>query len=190
MGEPVRTQSAALIREVAGHIPRIHPSAFVAPTSVVLGHVHLAARSSLWYHTVVRADFDTVDIGEESNVQDGAVLHSDPGYPLRLGARVTVGHNATLHGCQVDDDVLIGMGAVVLDGSHIASGCVVAAGTVVPQNRRLPARSVVAGPRATVIRTATPADLDLIAVAARSTLGLARLHAHLPDRPRPVGHGP
>ncbi|MEU2855716.1 gamma carbonic anhydrase family protein [Streptomyces syringium] len=190
MGEPVRTQSAALVGEVAGRTPRIHPSAFVAPTSVLLGGVHLAARASVWYHTVVRADFDAVDIGEESNVQDGAVLHSDPGFPLRLGARVTVGHNATLHGCQVDDDVLIGMGAVVLDGSHIASGCIVAAGTVVPQNRRLPARSVVAGPRAAVIRTATPTDLDLIAVAARCNLGLARLHGHPTDRTRPDGHGP
>ncbi|MGW2369745.1 gamma carbonic anhydrase family protein [Streptomyces sp. NPDC001667] len=190
MDEPVTRRGNALVREVAGHTPRIHSTAFIAPTAVLLGAVRLEARASVWYHTVVRADFDTIDIGEETNVQDGAVLHSDPGYPLRVGARVTVGHNATLHGCEVGNDVLIGMGAVVLNGSRIASGCVVAAGTVVPQNRRIPARSVVAGPRATVIRTATDADLDLIAISARSVFGLARLHGPSRARPHPDRCGP
>ncbi|GHF40505.1 gamma carbonic anhydrase family protein [Streptomyces morookaense] len=175
--EEVRTGSGApLVREVAGRAPGIPSTAFVAPTAVLAGNVTVGERAGIWYHAVLRADFDAVDVGEEANVQDGAVLHADPGYPVRIGARVTIGHNAVLHGCTVADDVLVGMGAIVLDGSRIGPGCLLAAGTVVPQGRHIPARSVVAGPTATVIRTATPADLDLITAAARSYLGLARLH--------------
>ncbi|MGK5637130.1 gamma carbonic anhydrase family protein [Streptomyces sp. URMC 126] len=168
---------------MAGRLPRVDPTAFLAPTAALLGAVSLAARASVWYHAVLRGDFDTIDIGEESNVQDGAVLHADPGFPVRVGARVTIGHNATLHGCEVADDVLIGMGAVVLDGSRIGPGCLLAAGTVVPQNRQVPARSVVAGPTATVVRTATREDLDAIATAARLYLGLTGLHRQTAEPP-------
>ncbi|MBZ4323063.1 gamma carbonic anhydrase family protein [Streptomyces huiliensis] len=176
MERPDGTSGHPLVRGVAGRAPRIDPTAFLAPTAALLGAVSLAARASVWYHAVLRADFDAIDIGEETNVQDGAVLHADPGFPVTIGARVTIGHNATLHGCQVADDVLIGMGAVVLDGTRIGPGCLLAAGTIVPQNRHIPAHSVVAGPTATVIRTATREDLDTITTAARLYRGLTALH--------------
>ncbi|EKX66079.1 gamma carbonic anhydrase family protein [Streptomyces ipomoeae] len=134
----------------------------------------------------LRADLDTIDVGEESNVQDGAVLPADPGFPVRIGARVTIGHNATLHGCHVEGDVLIGMGAVVLDGARVGAGCVLAAGTVVPQTRRIPAGSVVAGPTATIVRSATREDLDAIATAARIYLGLTDLY-RTPAEPPALG---
>ncbi|MEU7104785.1 gamma carbonic anhydrase family protein [Streptomyces stramineus] len=156
---------------------------FIAPTAVVLGPVALAARSSVWFHAVLRADGDAITVGAESNIQDGAVLHTDPGYPIRLGARVSVGHHATLHGCEVGDDVLIGMGATVLDGSRIGSRCVVAAGTVVQENRRIPPGSLVAGSEAPVVRPLDDQHLDLIKTATQWYLALPRLHS-------PPGAGP
>ncbi|MFF7731144.1 gamma carbonic anhydrase family protein [Streptomyces sp. NPDC008001] len=187
MQERTTANHAPLVRELAGSAPEIHSTAFVAPAAVLIGAVRLGPRASVWYHAVLRADFDRIDIGEQANVQDGAVLHADPGFPVRLGARVTVGHNAVLHGCTVEDDVLIGMGAIVLNGSRIGSGCVLTAGTVIPENRHVPARSVAAGPTGVVVRTATRADLDLVAAAAQAYLGLADLHRCPDDRPRPTG---
>ncbi|MFF4711031.1 gamma carbonic anhydrase family protein [Streptomyces eurythermus] len=181
MEERSTARREALVRGLSGRAPRIDPTAFLAPTAALLGAVRVGPRASVWYNSVLRADWDGIDIGEESNVQDGAVLHADIGYPVWLGARVTVGHNATLHGCHVDDDVLIGMGAVVLNGSRIGSGSILAAGTVVPENRHVPAHSVVAGPSATLVRTATRADLDLVAVHAQANRSLTGLHRSLGD---------
>ncbi|GGZ37975.1 gamma carbonic anhydrase family protein [Streptomyces poonensis] len=190
MEERSTARGKPLVRGLSGRAPRIDPTAFLAPTAVLLGTVRVGPRASVWYHSILRADWDSIDIGEESNVQDGAVLHADVGFPVWLGARVTVGHNATLHGCHVDDDVLIGMGAVVLNGSRIGSGSILAAGTVVPENRHVPARSVVAGSSATLVRTATRADLHLVSVHAQANLGLTGLH-RLPEDPTgPAGGHP
>lgn len=111
----------ALIADVAGRTPHLDPAAFTAPTSVVLGDVTLAAGASVWYHTVLRGDCESISVGEGSNVQDNSTVHADPGFPAVIGAGVTVGHNAVLHGCVVEDDVLIGMGATVLNGAHIGT---------------------------------------------------------------------
>ncbi|WP_308798047.1 gamma carbonic anhydrase family protein [Streptomyces sp. UH6] len=171
-----RADGRPYVLEVAGRAPTLDPTAFVAPTAVLAGAVRLAAAVSVWHHAVLRADLDTVDVGEGSNIQDGAVLHADPGFPVRIGERVTIGHNATVHGCHVEDDVLVGMGAIVLDGARIGPWCILAAGTVVPQHRHIPARSVVAGPAATIVRSATDEDLDAITTAAQVYRGLADLH--------------
>jgi len=130
----------------------IHPTAFIAPSAIVLGDVTLAARASVWYGAVLRGDMDAIVIGEATNVQDGAIVHVDAGLPARVGARVGVGHRAILHGCTVEDDCLIGMGSVLLNGAHIGAGSVVAAGAVVPEGSRVPPGSLVVGVPARVTR--------------------------------------
>src|SRR5205823_2729162 len=117
---------------------------FIAPGAVVLGDVTLAARASVWYGAVVRGDMDAIVVGEATNLQDGTIVHVDAGLPTRIGARVGVGHRAILHGCTVEDDCLIGMGSVLLNGAHIGAGSVVAAGAVVPEGTRVPPGSLAA----------------------------------------------
>ena len=150
------------IAELPFGAPKIDDDAFVAPTAVVVGAVSMGPRSSIWYGAVARADHETIEIGADSNVQDGCTLHSDPGFPLVLGRGVTVGHNVVLHGARVDDDVLVGMGSVVMNGAHIGSGSIVAAGAVVPPGTEVPPNSVVAGVPAKVVRPATEDDLEHI----------------------------
>jgi carbonic anhydrase/acetyltransferase-like protein (isoleucine patch superfamily) len=147
------------IAELEFGAPKIDDDAFIAPTAVVVGAVTMAARSSIWYGAVARADFEVIEIGEGSNVQDGCTLHSDAGFPLVIGRGVTVGHNVVLHGARVDDDVLVGMGSVVMNGAHIGSGSIVAAGAVVTQGTEVPPGSLVAGVPAKVIRQAGEDDL-------------------------------
>jgi carbonic anhydrase/acetyltransferase-like protein (isoleucine patch superfamily) len=147
------------IAELPFGAPKIDDDAFVAPTAVVVGAVTMGAESSIWYGAVARADHETIEISERTNIQDGSTLHSDPGSPLIVGRGVTVGHNVVLHGARIDDDVLVGMGSVVMNGAHIASGSIVAAGAVVTQGKEFPPRSVIGGVPATVIREATDDDL-------------------------------
>ena len=147
------------IAELPFGAPKIDDDAFVAPTAVVVGAVTMGAESSIWYGAVARADHETIEIGERSNVQDGCTLHSDPGSPLIIGRGVTVGHNVVLHGARIDDDVLVGMGSVVMNGAHIGSGSIVAAGAVVTQGKSFPPRSVIAGIPAKIVREATDDDL-------------------------------
>ena len=142
--------------------PKIDDDAFVAPTAVVVGAVTMGPRASIWYGAVARADHETIEIGEGSNVQDGCTLHSDPGFPLVVGRNVTVGHRVVLHGAQIDDEVLVGMGSVVMNGAHIGTGSIVAAGAVVTQGKQFPPRSVIAGIPAKVVREATDDDLQHI----------------------------
>jgi carbonic anhydrase/acetyltransferase-like protein (isoleucine patch superfamily) len=156
------------IAELDNGSPVIDPEAFVAPTAVVVGAVHMAPRSSIWYGAVARADAERIEIGEGSNVQDGSTLHADPGYPLVVGRGVTVGHRVVLHGARVDDDVLVGMGSVVMNGAHIGSGSIVAAGAVVTQGTEVPPGSVVAGIPAKVVRQATEDDRAHIVLNAAS----------------------
>ena len=132
---------------------KIHATAFIAPGAVVLGDVTLAARVSVWYGAVLRGDADAIVIGEATNLQDGTVVHVDAGLPTRIGARVGVGHRAIVHGCTVEDDCLIGMGSVLLNGVHIGTGSVVAAGAVLPEGTRVPPGSLVVGVPARVTRS-------------------------------------
>jgi carbonic anhydrase/acetyltransferase-like protein (isoleucine patch superfamily) len=182
------------IAELPFGAPRIDDDAFVAPTAVVVGAVTMGPRASIWYSAVARADSETIEIGERSNVQDGSTLHSDPGFPLVIGAGVTVGHRVILHGARIDDDVLVGMGAVVMNGVHIGAGSIVAAGAVVTQGKQIPPGSVVAGVPAKVVRQATDDDLLHIrgnAAAYYERLDSARKVRPVVRRPLPAaGHLP
>jgi carbonic anhydrase/acetyltransferase-like protein (isoleucine patch superfamily) len=150
------------IAELEFGAPKIDDDAFVAPTAVVVGAVSMGPRSSIWYGAVARADHEVIEIGEGSNVQDGSTLHSDAGFPLVVGRGVTVGHRVVLHGARVDDDVLVGMGSVVMNGVHSGAGSIVAAGAVVTPGTEVPPGSLVAGVPAKVVRPTTEADLEHI----------------------------
>ncbi len=131
-------------------------SAWIAPTAVCIGSVRVLARASIWWNSVLRGDYEPIEIGEETNVQDGCVLHTDPGSPLVLGRNVTVGHMAMLHGCLVGDNTVVGIGAVVLNGAKIGSNCVVASKALVRENAEIPDNSMVVGIPGRVIRQVTP----------------------------------
>ena len=146
------------IAELPLGAPAIAEDAFVAPTAVVVGAVTMGPRSSIWYGAVARADTEVIEIGAGSNIQDGCTLHSDEGFPLVVGERVSVGHRVVLHGARIDDDVLVGMGSIVMNGAHIGSGSIVAAGAVVTQGKVFPPRSLIAGVPAKVLREATDDD--------------------------------
>lgn len=166
----------ALIAGVGGKEPSIAPDAFTAPTSVVIGEVTMAAGSSVWYHTVLRADCGPIVLGADTNIQDNCTVHVDPGFPVTVGERVSVGHNAVLHGCTVEDDVLVGMGATVLNGAHIGAGSLIAAQALVPQGMRVPPGSLVAGVPAKVRRELTEEEREGIKLNAAMYLVLAKSH--------------
>jgi carbonic anhydrase/acetyltransferase-like protein (isoleucine patch superfamily) len=126
-------------------LPRIGADVYIAPTAVIIGDVIIEAGSSIWFNTVVRADLDTIHIGAGTNIQDNCTLHTDPGCPLTIGARVTLGHNAVVHGCTIEDSVLIGMGAVVLNHAVVGTGSIVAAGALVMESQRIDPHVLVAG---------------------------------------------
>jgi len=125
---------------------------YIAPGARVIGNVTLAEEVGIWFNAVLRGDNEPIVIGPGSNVQDGCVLHTDPGFPLTLGADVTVGHAAVLHGCTIGDGTLIGMGAVVLNGARIGKGCLIGANALVTEGREIPDHSMVLGQPARVIR--------------------------------------
>lgn len=141
--------------QLKGRTPTIHASAWIAPNASVVGDARMAQDSSLWFSAVIRADGDMITVGPGSNVQDGCVLHADNGLPLTLGAGVTVGHNAVLHGCQVGDDVLVGMGAIVLNAARVGSGSIIGAGAMVAEGSDIPQNSLVLGVPGRVRRETT-----------------------------------
>lgn len=136
---------------VGGHTPTINPGAFLAATSLVAGNVTVEADASVWFGTVVRSEYEPVTIGAGSNLQDLTTVHADPGFPVRVGQRVTVGHRCILHGCTIEDDALIGMGAVVMNGAVVGEGAVVGAGAVVTEGTHIPPKSLAVGIPARVL---------------------------------------
>lgn len=141
---------------VNGHTPRIAGGAFLAATAVVAGDVELADGVSVWFGTVIRSEHERVTIGADSNIQDLTAVHTDPGSPVLLGERVTVGHRCVLHGCTLEDDVLVGMGAVVMNGAHVGQGALIAAGAVVTEGTVIPELSLAVGVPAKVIDRPVP----------------------------------
>ncbi|HWZ47671.1 MAG TPA: gamma carbonic anhydrase family protein [Herbaspirillum sp.] len=139
--------------------PSIDASAYVAESADVIGKVRIEANVSVWFNATVRADNDQITIGANSNIQDGAVLHADPGFPLTLGSNVTVGHQAMLHGCTIEDGTLIGLQAVVLNGAVIGKNCLVGAGALVTEGKQFPENSLILGSPAKVVRTLGPEDI-------------------------------
>lgn len=125
---------------------------WIAPTASVMGDVILKKNASIWWGAVARGDTDTLIIGENSNVQDGSVLHADPGSPLVIGANVTVGHMVMLHGCTIGDNSLIGIGSIVLNGAKIGRNCLIGAGALIPEGKEIPDNSLVMGAPGKVVR--------------------------------------
>jgi len=156
--------------------PEIDPTAFVHDDAIVIGRVHLGARASVWPTAVIRADSDVIRIGAESNVQDGAVLHADPGFPAIVGERVAIGHRAIVHGATVEDDCLIGMGAIVLNGARVGRGSLIGAGAVCKEGMVIPPNSLVLGVPGRVVRETTPEMRERIAKTVRTYLELGEAH--------------
>lgn len=147
------------IYQLGDDIPDIDPSAFVADTATVLGKVTLEAGATVWFGATLRGDNERITIGAGSNVQEGTVMHTDPGYPLTIGNKVTIGHQAMLHGCMIGDGALIGIQAVILNGARIGKGCLVGAGALVTEGKEFPDGSLILGSPAKVVRQLTQEDL-------------------------------
>ena len=135
--------------------PQLGEGAWVAPSADLVGDVRLGARASVWFQAVIRADNTPILVGDDSNIQDGAVCHSDPGFALTIGARVTVGHQAILHGCTIGDDCLVGMGARILNGAAVEPECIVGAGALITEGKRFESGSLIVGAPARVVRPLT-----------------------------------
>jgi carbonic anhydrase/acetyltransferase-like protein (isoleucine patch superfamily) len=163
----------------AGDTPAVHGSVFIAPTASVIGRATLAENSSAFYGVSVRADTAAITVGAGTNLQDNVVLHADPGFPCSVGARVSVGHSAVVHGCTVEDDCLVGMSATVLNGAVIGAGSLVAAGAVVLEGTIVPPRSLVAGVPAKVRRELSEEEFAGVQRNASHYQELARAHREL-----------
>jgi len=144
-----------MIRSFRGTKPRIAASAYVDPGAHVIGDVEIGERASIWPAVVLRGDIEPIRVGAETNIQDGTIIHTDKGFPAIIGDRVSVGHAAVLHGCTVEEDSLIGMGALVLTGARIGRGAVVAAGSLVPEGMEVPPGTLVMGTPAKPRRSVT-----------------------------------
>jgi carbonic anhydrase/acetyltransferase-like protein (isoleucine patch superfamily) len=164
----MKTIPGKMIRTFRGTTPSIAVSAYVDPSAVVIGDVTIGERTSIWPNVTIRGDVDHIGIGSETSIQDGTVLHCDAGVPLTIGDRVTVGHLAMLHGCTVEDDVLIGIGAIVLNGARIGKGAVVAAGSLVPEDAEIPAGMLALGVPAKPKRPVTPDEQERFAAGVKS----------------------
>jgi len=138
--------------------PSVHPTAFIAPGAVVIGDVTLGEGSSIWYHCVLRADINAIRIGAHSNIQDGTVIHLEDNLPVEVGEYVTCGHQALLHACTIGNEVLVGMGAIILDGAVIGERSIIGAGSLVTKNKVIPPGSMVMGSPARVVRALTPEE--------------------------------
>ena len=159
------------------HAPADNGAAFVAENATLAGSVRLEKNSSVWYGAVLRADTGRIAIGENSNVQDNAVLHTGPGLDVTVGRGTSVGHGAVVHGCTVGDGCLIGMHAAILNGAVIGDGCLIAAGALVPENMQVPAGSLVIGVPGKVVRPVSAAQAAAIKANEEEYLELARAHA-------------
>ena len=149
-----------MLRSYRGISPRVAPSAYIDPGAHIIGDVSIGERSSVWPSAALRGDIEPIRVGDETNIQEGAVLHTDSGFPTTLGDRVTVGHLALLHGCIVEDDALIGMGAIVLNGARVGKGAVVASGALVPEGMQVPAGTLVMGTPAKPRRAVTAEEQE------------------------------
>lgn len=139
---------------------------YIAPNATVIGDVELHENSSIWFNVVIRADNDKIVIGENSNVQDGAVLHVDPGVPMQVGKGVTIGHKAMLHGCTIGDNTLIGINAVVLNGAKIGKNCLIGANALIPEKMEIPDGSMVIGSPGKVKRALTETEIKMLEMGA------------------------
>lgn len=147
---------------------------FVAPGAVLRGDIHLEEGVSVWYNAVLRADQAEIRIDKDSNVQDGTVIHTDPGHPVHIGRNVSIGHNAIIHGCAIDDNVMIGMGSIIMNGAHIHSNTIIGAGALVSENKEIPEGSLVIGVPGKVVRELSQKEKDSILANAEEYVELAK----------------
>ncbi|WP_051613712.1 gamma carbonic anhydrase family protein [Rhodococcus sp. UNC23MFCrub1.1] len=157
-------------------VPNVDARAWISPTSTLIGRVTVGPEAGIWYGAVLRAEFEDIQIGEGSNIQDGVVAHVDVGFALTVGRNVSVGHNAVLHGCTVEDGVLIGMNAVVMNGAVIGEGSLIAAGALVLEGSVIPSHSLVAGVPAKVRRTLTADEMKHNQINAENYRNLIEQH--------------
>ena len=156
-----------MIYALGDRIPELEgDNHFIADGARIIGRVRLKSEASIWFNCVLRGDNDWVEIGERSNIQDGSVLHTDPGYPLTIGRGVTVGHKVMLHGCTIDANAMIGIGSTILNGAVIGSNSIVGAQSLVTENKTFPERSLILGAPARAVRELTDEEVAAIAVTA------------------------
>ena len=143
-------------------IPEIKETSFIAPNASLIGRVRIGEKSSVWFNTVLRGDMENISIGDESNIQDLSMGHADPGFPLVVGNRVTIGHHCVVHGCRIEDDCLVGMGAIIMNGVKIGRGSIIGAGAVLLEGMEVPEFSMVVGSPANVHKTYDESILENI----------------------------
>jgi len=151
-----------MVYEFEDNTPTLHKDSWVASNAVLIGKVILEKNANVWFNVVLRGDIEPIIIGEGSNVQDGSVFHTDPGCPLILGKNVTVGHMVMLHGCEVADNTLIGIGSTILNKTKIGSNCIIGANTLIPENKIIPENSLVLGSPGKVVRQVTNKEIEEI----------------------------
>lgn len=154
-----------------------HASSWIAPTATVIGNVRLQANASVWFGAVLRGDNELIDIGENSNVQDGTVMHTDMGSPLTIGRNVTIGHNAMLHGCSVGDSTLIGINSVILNGAQIGRHCIIGANSLIGEGKVIPDGSLVMGSPGKIVRELTDAQKQMLDASAAHYVQNAQRYA-------------
>ena len=147
--------------------PKIDPDSWIAPNATVIGEVEIAKGASIWWSCTLRGDTDLLSVGENSNIQDNSVLHTDPGIPLVVGKNVTVGHRVILHGCTVGDNSLIGMGSTLLNGAVIGKNCLIGANTLIPEGKVIPDRSLVVGAPGRIVRELTDEEVERLHLSAQ-----------------------
>ncbi|MEY2632472.1 MAG: hypothetical protein RIR00_1126 [Pseudomonadota bacterium] len=146
--------------------PQIDPSAWIAPNATLIGDIRLAPNSSIWWNAVIRGDNDPISIGENTNIQDGSVLHTDEGVPMQIGSNVTVGHLVMLHGCTIGDGSLIGIGSTILNRAVIGKHCIVGANTLIPEGKTFPDRVLIVGSPGKVVRELNDAEVQRLQASA------------------------
>ena len=156
--------------------PKIHPTSFIHPLAYIAGDVTIGARVSIWPFASIRGDSDAITIGDDSNVQDGCVIHVDDNVPCRIGKRVGIGHRAIVHGATIDDDVLVAMGAILLNGVHVGTGSIIGAGAVCTEGKRIPPNSLVIGVPGRIVRQTTGDERERIKRTVESYVELQAAH--------------
>ena len=156
-----------MIHDVNGYTPKIDPNSWVASNAVIIGRVELKKNSNVWFNATLRGDIEPIIIGEGSNIQDGSVIHTDPSCPTIIGSGVTVGHMVMLHGCEISDDCIIGIGSTILNKARIGKNCIIGANTLVTENKVIPDRSLVLGSPGKVVRQVTEEEIKHIKENAR-----------------------
>jgi carbonic anhydrase/acetyltransferase-like protein (isoleucine patch superfamily) len=182
--DPIIREFAMPLYELDGHRVRRPASGrcWIAPSAELIGRVTLGEDTGIWFNAVIRGDNEPIVIGDKTNIQENSVLHVDPGFPMEIGERVTVGHLCMLHGCTIGSGSLIGMGAIVLNGARIGEDCLIGAGTLIPEGKVIPPRSLVMGAPFKIVRECSPANLALLEQSWQVYVDRARMYA---DRMRP-----